>query len=400
MENNQLHEVDITVVGGGMVGAAVALGFAQRDFSVALVEVYQPKLEFKPETISNRVSAITRASENLLKQLDVWTDILAMRSCAYEQMHVWDATGEGSIHFDAAELGEASLGYIIENNVISQALWQKLEQQDNVELVCPDKVTGVSRNKNVSKVQLESGKVIHSGLVVAADGKQSPVRDMLEIKTRGWLYDQHALVATVTTENGHRETAWQRFMPDGPLAFLPLNTDADKTCSIVWSTTPEKAERYRDMSEQEFLQAITQASEARLGRVLAVESRAVFPLELKHSDDYVREGFVLIGDAAHAIHPLAGQGVNLGFLDVVALLDIVANAKSQQRQIGSMHVLRQYERRRKGSNMTMLASMDIFKRLFGNRFKPLAMLRNRGLTLVDNLGPVKTFFTRYAMSLD
>lgn len=396
----QYNSYDIAVVGGGMVGAAAALGFAHQGRNVVLVEAFAAPPEFNAGIIDNRVSAITRASQSLLDDLDAWTLITAMRCCPYEQMHVWDAGGEGQIHFDAAELGEPSLGAIIENSVIQSALWQRLQESKSVTLLTGARVTEVHRAAGQSKLSLDDGRSLQAELVVVADGKQSPLRDMLGIGTRGWAYDQHALVATVSTGLGHRSTAWQRFMPNGPLAFLPLCTDKDKTCSIVWSTSPQQAELLRDMADGEFLQALTDASEGQLGDITAVDSRAVFPLELKHAVDYISEGFVLIGDAAHAIHPLAGQGVNLGFEDVHALLDIVDDAYAAGRQPGGLHTLRKYERQRKGANLTMLGAMDVFKRLFSNSNRPLSLLRNTGLSLVDRAGPVKHFLTRYAMGLD
>ena len=237
-------------------------------------------------------------------------------------------------------------------------------------------------------------------LVVVADGKNSETRGLLDINTKGWLYDQHAVVATVVVEQGHQDSAWQRFMPDGPLAFLPLGVGNQDTCSIVWSTSPENAEQLVAKTDTEFCEALGEASDHRLGKITSVERRGVFPLELKHAETYIKEGFVLVGDAAHAVHPLAGQGVNLGFLDVQALLENVCQAREQGRNLGGMRGLRQYERRRKASNLTMLAAMDGFKRLFSNNIMMLSTMRNAGLSMVDNLGPLKQFFVRYAMGLD
>jgi len=380
------------------------LGFAQQGFSVILIEAFEPDTQFQAERVDNRVSALTRASEKLLDDLAVWSDMQQMRVTPYSDMHVWDAEGNGCIHFDAAELAEPSLGHIVENHVTQLALWHAMQASDNLEIICPDAVVAVSRMQqdaeHVSEVQLKSGRHLCASLVVAADGKKSVLRELLAIDTQGWLYDQHALVATVTTAAGHQHTAWQRFMPEGPLAFLPLSHNGDKDCSIVWSTTPEKAKQLLEMDAAEFCMALTLASEASLGEITAVESRGVFPLELKHATTYIKEGFVLVGDAAHAIHPLAGQGVNLGFQDVVALIKLVTMARQQGRDIGGLRILRQFERERKGSNMTMLAAMDGFKRLFSNRVKAVSMIRNAGLTLVNNAGPIKQFFVRYAMGLN
>jgi len=391
---------DVIVIGAGMVGAAAALGCARQGLSVILVEAFEPNTEFNPGFVSNRVSALTRASENLLDELGVWTDMKRMRVAPYSDMHVWDASGKGSIHFDAAEIAEPSLGHIVENHVTQLALWKALQTHEKVSIICPDKVVDVGRDGSDSKVQLASGITLSASLVVVADGKQSAVRDMLAIETSGWLYDQHAIVATITTEKGHQHTAWQRFMETGPLAFLPLAHNDDKSCSIVWSTSPQHAEQLMALDIQAFSAALTEASERVLGNVIDVKDRGVFPLELKHAKTYIREGFVLVGDAAHAIHPLAGQGVNLGFLDVIALLEVISKATSQQRDIGGMHTLRKFERERKGSNITMLAAMDGFKRLFSNDDMLLSTMRNAGLSFVDNLGPLKQFFVRYAMGLE
>ncbi len=400
MTESNSGQRDVIVIGAGMVGAAAALGFANQGLQVYLIEAFVPETTFNPDFVSNRVSALTRASENLLAELGVWSDMKAMRVEPYSDMHVWDGSGKGSIHFDAAEIAEPSLGHIVENHVTQLALWKQLVDHDSVSIHCPDKVVAVSRDDSGSKVELESGQTLSAALVVVADGKKSAVRDMLGIETTGWLYDQHAIVATITTENGHQHTAWQRFLEKGALAFLPLAHNADKSSSIVWSTSPEQAESLMALDEQVFCTALTEASEAVLGNVVNVEDRGVFPLELKHAKSYIREGFVLIGDAAHAIHPLAGQGVNLGFLDVIALLDVIANARRQQRDIGGLHTLRKFERQRKGSNIAMLAAMDGFKRLFSNDLMLLSKVRNAGLSFVDNLGPLKQFFVRYAMGLE
>jgi len=230
---------DVIVVGAGMVGSAVALGLARQGLKVSLVEAFAPAATFNPEIVDNRVSALTRATQNLLEKLGVWSEMRAMRVSAYTDMRVWDADGDGSIHFDAAELGEPGLGHIVENHVTQLALWKALVADDNIHIICPDVVVEVKRAHGQSTVELQSGQLLQAPLVIAADGKNSAIRQMLGIETRGWLYDQHALVASVTTRGKHQHTAWQRFMPGGPLAFLPLSHQGEHCCSIVWSTTPE-----------------------------------------------------------------------------------------------------------------------------------------------------------------
>lgn len=394
-----LPDHDVIVVGGGMVGAAAALGLAETGLRVALVEARQPAMTFDPAQVSNRVSALTRRSENLLKKLDIWQMMQSMRIKAYSSMHVWDAGGRGEIHFDAADVGEPSLGHIVENRVTQLALWQRLQAHQLVTLFCPDTLLSVQPGDSGPRVRLKDAGEVSARLLVAADGKNSVVRDMLGIQTQGWLYDQHALVATVHSELSHRNTAWQRFMPDGPLAFLPLGIDQDHACSIVWSTSPQQAQALLAMPEQAFCEALASAGENILGNITAVSERAVYPLELKHAQTYIADGCVLLGDAAHAIHPLAGQGVNLGFEDVEVLLEQVALAKQAGRSIGSRRVLRRYERERKGANLTMLAAMDGFKRLFSNNMSALRLLRNSGLVMVDRSKSLKAFFTRYALGI-
>jgi 2-octaprenylphenol hydroxylase len=314
----------------------------------------------------------------------------------YRAMRVWDAAGSGSIHFDAADLGQPDLGHIVENRVTRLALWERLEGLETVHLLSPAGVAAMELGAAGPRLILEDGRGLDARLLVGADGRESRVREHAGIHTRGWAYDQHALVAAVRTQAPHRETAWQRFMPDGPLAFLPLR---DGRCSIVWSTTPAEAERLLALDEPAFCEALTEASGGVLGEILDSGPRAAFPLRLQHAQGYVRPGVALIGDAAHSIHPLAGQGVNLGFLDAAVLAEVLCDVRAARRDWAGLPALRRYERSRKGENMAMLAAMDGFKRLFGSRNPVLATLRNLGLGMTDRLGPVKALFARQAMGL-
>jgi 2-octaprenylphenol hydroxylase len=245
-------------------------------------------------------------------------------------------------------------------------------------------------------VTLEDGREIQARLLVAADGANSRVRGLAGIPVRGWGYDQNAVVATVRPERPNRDTAWQRFMPSGPLAFLPIN---DGRCSIVWSTSPEQAQQLLALEPEAFCEALGGASDYVLGEILETGPRASFPLRLQHATHYVQPGLALVGDAAHAIHPLAGQGVNLGFLDAATLAEVLTEARRASRDIGSHGVLRRYERTRKGDNLMMLAAMDGFKRLFGNDLAPLRLLRNLGLRLTDSADPVKQLIMRRALGM-
>jgi 2-octaprenylphenol hydroxylase len=262
-------------------------------------------------------------------------------------------------------------------------------------MLCPAEVERLETGARPA-VWLNDGRRLDARLIVGADGRESRVRQLASIATQGWEYDQHALVATVWPEYHHQDTAWQHFMPTGPLAFLPIN---DGSCSIVWSTTPAQAEELQAMEAGPFLAALTKASEGVMGEITDTGPKGVFALRLGHAETYIREGLALVGDAAHAIHPLAGQGVNLGFLDAAALLDVLIQSKEAGRNIGAFSTLRRYERARKGANLAMLGAMDLFKRFFSNDLLPLKLARNLGLSLTDHAGPIKHLMIKRAMGL-
>ena len=387
---------DVVVVGAGMVGAAMACALEGSGLRVLVIEAREPAADWPADEVDLRVSALTRASQRILQAVGAWPRMCALRVSPYREMHVWDAGGRGSIHFDGAEVGEPELGFIVENRVTQLALWERLGQIAEIERLCPAEVAELELNVPEPRLTLQDGREIIARLVVAADGARSVVRGLAGIATRGWVYDQHALVATVTPEQSHRDTAWQRFLPTGPLAFLPID---DGRCSIVWSTSPQQAEQLAAMHEFEFLTELEAASGGFLGRMLAVGPRGVFPLRLQHALSYVKPGLALIGDAAHTVHPLAGQGVNLGLLDAATLAEVILEAGLKGREIGSLATLRRYERTRRGDNMAMMAVFDGFKRLFGAGPLPLRLLRNLGLDLTDRTGPLKRMLVRRAMGI-
>jgi 2-octaprenylphenol hydroxylase len=387
----------VVIVGAGMVGAtlACALSVSSR-LRVALVDSATPGAEWSPDKFDLRVSAISWASKRIFEALDVWRGMTKRRVTPFLEMRVWDSGGKGEIHFDSADLGEPAMGYIIENGVISQALLERLTVLSDVELVLGNGVSSVQVVDDQVKVCLADGRGLDAQLVVGADGARSRVRQMAGIETVGWRYDQCAVVANVTTALGHRETAWQRFLPDGPLAFLPLDSGE---CSIVWSTTPEHAQALLAMDDATFASALEVAFENRLGEITTVGRRASFPLQLQHATHYVVPRVALVGDAAHAIHPLAGQGANLGFLDAAALAEVLAEAAQTGADIGSCKVLRRYERWRKGDNLLTMSTMDGFKRSFGSANPGVRLARNLGLSAADHIQPVKHWFMRHAMGL-
>ncbi|MDH5191358.1 MAG: UbiH/UbiF/VisC/COQ6 family ubiquinone biosynthesis hydroxylase [Gammaproteobacteria bacterium] len=390
------HKQDMVIIGAGMVGAALACALAPTGLKITIVDT-RPPPQISDNEFDLRVSAITRASQNIFSALDAWDYMQQKRVSPFREMRVWDSQGNGQIHFDVAEIGEDNLGWIVENSIIQNALVDRLTQFNNVKLVYPDRISDFNVNDDAVTIELASGKQLQSRLLVGADGADSTVRKLSGITTRGWSYDQQGLVCTVRTSGHHNEMAQQVFLPTGPLAFLPIG---DHTCSIVWSLSGDSAEQMSSLDDEAFLKALQSAFGYSLGTMLEVGPRAVFPLRLQHSTEYVHSRIALIGDAAHAIHPLAGQGVNLGLADAASLADVIQDALEQKRDIGALQVLRKYERWRKGDNLTMMAAMDGFKRLFGSQLFPVTGLRNLGLTLTNNLAPLKNIIMRQAMGLE
>jgi 2-octaprenylphenol hydroxylase len=386
---------DVAIVGGGLVGLSLAATLGQTGFRVALVEAREAHLDWPEDSVDLRVYAISRASENLLRTIGVWPRIEPL-ACDYRDMRVWEAGGRGEIHFDSAEVGEPNLGHIVESRVIERELLQVVDGLPAVARFCPVAIAAFGDAGNGQRIVLEDGRMLVASLLVGADGKHSSVRDYAGIHARVSDYGQQALVAVVECERAHENTAWQRFLPSGPLAFLPLR---DGRCSIVWSATSETAQQLLALDDEAFCRALGEAFDHRLGNILKVDERVLFPLHRQYAERYVAPRIALVGDASHVIHPLAGQGVNLGFKDVGELADVLTQAREQRRDIGALSVLRRYERARKGDNLATMLAMDGFKHLFASRVPPARWLRNAGLDLVDAATPVKNLIMRAAMGL-
>jgi 2-octaprenylphenol hydroxylase len=389
---------DLAVVGAGLVGAAFAAAAARAGFRVALLEAQAPRPAAPDADLDLRVSALSRASETLLRGLGAWDAVAAQRRCAYERMVVWDAADEGrrsEVRFDAADLGEPDLGHIVENLALQTALWRAAEAA-GAALRAPATVSGFEAGARSATLRLANGTVVGSKLVVAADGAGSPLRTLAGLGVQGEDYDQHAVVAHLRSVDAHRNTAWQRFQPGGPLALLPLS---DGRVSIVWSTAPDHAAELLALDDAAFGAAVTDGSGARLGRLSAASPRARFPLRRQHAERYAGDRVVLIGDAAHVVHPLAGQGVNLGFQDAVALLAALEHARASGDDPGETATLRRFERARRGANAAMLAVTDGFKRLFGDQRSAVAAVRDAGMQAFDRAGPAKRAVMRQALGL-
>lgn len=426
-----MAQYDILIVGGGMVGSALACCIAKtelgRALRIAVIEAQAMDLLNEPlfsgTIFDSRVSAISLASQQLLESIGAWpaqserqqqqpelqqqeqqAQHQQLRVCPYREMKVWDAEGTGAIEFSAAEIGQPCLGHIVENSAITQALRQALAQHANIALIYPHKVVSMGLHEELQqqKIILEDGQELTAPLVVAADGALSMIRDLAGFDMREWDYHHSAIVATVKTELPHQFTAWQRFMPEGPVAFLPLLTAEDGDdhyCSIVWSAQTHYAENLMSFSDEVFAAALGAAFELRLGKIINVSKRFSFPLRQRHAKTYFKPGVTLIGDAAHTIHPLAGQGVNLGFADVDALAAEIQRALQRKIPLGHESILMRYQRQRMGKNLATMGVMEGFKRLFAQTALPVRWIRNEGMRQINHLGFVKRQIIKQAMGI-
>ena len=407
---DSIQTFDLTIIGGGMVGTSLALSLADSGLKIAVVDQQSLSPELVDENIeyAPRVSALTEASVSLFQQLKAWPLMADQRVCPYSKMYVWDAEGTGDIAFDAEEINHPNLGHIVENDVIRSALLKRLSDT-GVTLFSDQQKIDCQLNSDLHTVSLQSTDpqasdaektILQSRLLIATDGAESRLRKQAGIPSSQKDYLHHAVVTTVETEHYHQDTAWQVFLDTGPLAFLPLPSKAGRHyCSIVWSLVPDQAQRILDLENEVFCAELERAFESRLGRVISTADRFCFPLRQRHSRQYHRNRVVVAGDSAHTIHPLAGQGVNLGLQDVIALSEELQRAVDRGDDFAADHILSRYERRRMGSNLLMMKSMEGLQNLFAADDLGVRWLRNTGLKLTNQFSFVKKQLIRQAMGL-
>lgn len=394
----------VVVVGGGLIGAVAALELDGAGFAVDLIERAAPAAHALPVGrlgADLRSVALAPASIAMLDHLHAWNPALTADACSYSGMEVWDAEGTGVIRFAAEEAGVAELGRIVENRALVLRLWELLAESD-VDCHVGSEVARLQSDGGCTMIELGDGRRFEAALVVAADGARSRVRELAGIDCTSDDTGQLAIATVARVERDHGAVAWQRFLPTGPLAFLPLpDRGGAHRVSVVWSLERDAGETLLALDDAAFAAALERAFEARLGAVLEVDERLSFPLVQRHATRYAAPGVVLVGDAAHVLHPLAGQGANLGLKDVQ---ELVAELNQLQRgpaasRLGDPDLLSRYERARRGDNALMLGAMTGLRRLFGADDLGIRWLRNTGLRLVDRAQPVKRQFMIHALGL-
>lgn len=387
---------DVVVSGGAMVGASFASALAGSRLRVAVVEPQPVKPWTSKPEYDLRVVAINAGSVNYFQAIGLWSLIESKRVSPFREIRVWDQSGKARVHFDSAEVGEPTLGYIIENNVIAAAGHEFIAAADNIETL-NTKLASVKYGDGDEPVRviLEDGQSLMTSLLVGADGAQSPVRRLSGIDTVNRDYQQKGVVTVVTTTSPHQETSRQRFIESGPLAFLPL---ADGRCSIVWTAESERADALLALTDDAFIDALQSASDGMLGDVIAITQRAAFPLRYQHSRRYIRHRMALMGDAAHLVHPMAGLGVNLGLADAAKLAELVLHAAQQDENVGQYRMLRRYERWSRSENLKVMESIDILKNLFSEVPAPIKVVRNLGMRATNATPVVKNLIMHHAMS--
>ncbi|MDX1518687.1 MAG: UbiH/UbiF/VisC/COQ6 family ubiquinone biosynthesis hydroxylase [Gammaproteobacteria bacterium] len=390
-------DADAIVVGAGITGLVLAGLMSRQNLRVAVVESREPGPAAEPTDIDPRALAITPASTRIISAVGAWAKLDPARIGHFRSMRVWDENGRGTICFDSRDLQRPTLGYIIESRGLQQALLEALTDDSSIAWYQPARAVQFEAGTDRAMLALDDGRRISASLVVAADGRDSAIRSLAGIGFTSFDYEQEALACVVTTEEVHADTARQRFLSRGTLAFLPLSDP--HRCGIVWSTRPDEVQALLQLDDPEFHRTLAENIEYSFGEITDSGPRMSYPLGYGSADNYVQDRLALIGDAAHVVHPLAGQGANLGILDAAALYQIVTETLAGGRDPGEWLALRRYERWRKGDNRLMMQVLTGFKELFTNQQFPVPLIRNLGLDLTDRLPPIKHRIMEYAMGL-
>ncbi len=391
-----MKEFDVVIVGGGMVGAAVGCSLGGSGLKVAIVEQAVPDVFSSEQPHDLRVSALSLASKKILESIGAWEGVLSRRSCPFRRMRVWETAGD--TEFNCDDINESELGFIVENRVTQLALLERLAEFDNVELIAPELIKAIDYSVSRKTVlRLGDDTELQAKVMIAADGGNSRVRQATGIGVTSWDYKQHAFVMYVETAYEQQDITWQRFVASGPQAFLPLTGNYG---SIVWYNSADEVRRLKALDEQALIAELTTTFPECLGEIKQVLGKASFPLKRQHAQQYVKQGVVLVGDAAHMINPLAGQGVNIGLLDAAAIAEVLIEANIKGEDIADVSILQRYEKMRRNDNLRMMTVMDAFYRVFSNEIPALKFFRNLGLGLAERISPAKKKVTRMAIGLE
>ncbi len=406
---------DIAVIGAGMVGASLALAAARAGWSVAVVEPAPPEAPVPEGEPDLRVSALSYGSERWLRRLGVWSRMAEQRWAPFRELAVWEAPSGplrtfdalrpladvARTHFTAASINRPHLGHIVENQVTQHALWQSLQEEPNLSCFSPGRVRTLKQQNDRVELTLDDDTAMTSRLVVGADGANSPTRALAGIGTSRQQYRQQAMVVSVIHDPPEQSITWQMFTPKGPRAYLPMPSIRGQCrASLVWYDQPERLDQLMSLNESELIEAITDAFPDELPTLIAAPDRGRFPIARQHAHEYSQGRVTLIGDAAHTINPLAGQGVNLGFQDAACLARLLLEERRLEGDPGSRGLLQAYEEERRPRNRLMMDTMDLFYTAFSNRQPPAHLIRNLGLGLAGRLPMARERVARYAMGID
>lgn len=401
---------DVLIVGGGMVGAAIACGLGNQGIKVAVFDHTEPEPLPANALPELRVSALSTASEEILRQLGAWPYMEEMRMTPYRRMAVWEKlhtpwgkeliSRKNRVMFDTQQIDHPQLGFVVENRVTQLGLLEAIKPCPSITFLCPVSIQKIDTSTNRPMIELSDGRRFYGDLLVGADGANSRVRQAAGLSMEQRDYEQQCLVATVEIKGDCQDITWQAFTPTGPEAFLPL-TDIDGRSygSVVWYHHPEKIRQLLALSNEAFIKELVKTFPVELPGIVQLHERGAFPIARRHARQYFRPGVVLAGDAAHTINPLAGQGVNLGLQDAAWLIEVLIEAYQSNEGLGSPTVLERYEKARRKENTLMMNVMDGFYHTFSNQSRPLQLLRNAGLTMAGNLSPAVNLVMKYAMGL-
>lgn len=389
--DNQDIICDIAIIGGGLAGLTAAIGLARHGFDVAVID-RAPIGDLTAVEYDGRASALAFATCRMLEALGIW-DHMAPYAQPINEIRVSDGPSLLHLHFDHKALGEGPLGNMVENRHTRLALFERVKQVEDITLLMEESVSDIARSNSEARVSLASGKTVTSRLLVGADGRASMVRQDAAIPVSTFEYQQHGIVCSIEHEIGHQGIAHERFLPSGPFAILPLTGNR---ASLVWTEKSHLVDTIMGLSERAFAAEVQRRTGDFLGQVTPVGGRWAYPLTLQYADTYTDTRMVIVGDAAHGIHPIAGQGLNLGLRDIAALVEVLVEAKTVGLDIGSEQVLAQYSQWRHADNAALISVTDILNRLFSNDIEPIRVARDVGLAVVDKIPPLKNFFMSHA----